>query len=75
MLAQRLCSTSRQNLQCVPPGLGAEQMLLLLGIFYCEATWADDDPVTVSIYQSLIKYPDRRPSSAPFTVQNSQDQL
>ncbi len=58
MLIQRLCSMSRQDLQCVPPGLRAEQMLLLLGIFYCEATWADDDPVAISIYQSLIEYPD-----------------
>lgn len=48
----------RQILWCVPPGLGAEQMLLLLGIFYCEATWADDDPVAVAVYQSLIGYPD-----------------
>ncbi len=75
MLARRLCSMGRQNLLCVPPGLGAEQMLLLVGVFYCEATRADNDPVAVSIYQSLVAYPDRRPSSAPFTVQNSQDQL
>ncbi len=58
MLAQRLCSMGRRNLQCVPPGLGAEQMLFLLGIFYCEATRADNDPVAISVYQSLIGYPD-----------------
>ncbi len=66
---------SRQNFPRVPPELGAEQVLLLLGIFYCEATWADNDPVAVGIYQSLIEYPDRRTSSAPSTVGNSQDQL
>lgn len=58
MLAQRLCSMSRQKLRCVPPGLGAEQVLFLLGIFHCEATRADNDPVAVGVYQSLIEYPD-----------------
>jgi len=57
MLAQRLCGV-RRILRCIPPGLGAEQMLFLLGIFYCETTRADNDPVAVSIYQSLIRYPD-----------------
>jgi len=57
MLAQCLCGV-RRILRCIPPGLGAEQMLFLLGIFYCETTRADNDPVAVSIYQSLIRYPD-----------------
>ena len=38
----------------VPPGSGAEEVLLLLSVFNCESTRAHYDPVTVSLHQSLI---------------------
>ena len=40
--------------ESIPPGLGTQQVLLLLGVFNGEATGAHYDPVTVSVHQGLV---------------------